>query len=227
MPRSQRIDLADQVYHIINRANAKRTIFFSDGDYLAFEEILMDGVEQFDIRLYVFELMPNHWHLVLSPIRDGDMGKFMAWLCTTHTARYHTYHDTVGFGHVYQGRYKSFIIESDGYFHRVCRYAERNALRAGLVANAEDWRWSSAWIRKHGTDKQKKMLSEWPVEMPDDYLSSLNEEDDSDSQKEKLREIRTAVNKEIPFGSIGWKEKLQEKFGIVATGRPRGRPKKG
>lgn len=227
MARAHRIDVADEIYHVLNRANDKHTIFRKDQDYLAFEEIIFEGIELFGIKLYVYEIMPNHWHLVLSTRRDGEMGRFMAWITGTHSMRLRTHYDSVGYGHVYQGRYKSFMVETDAYFYRVCRYVERNALRAGLVVSAEEWRWGSTWVRMHGTDRQKRMLSPWPVEMPDDYLISLNEADESDATKETLEEIRAAVNKGTPFGTFSWKESLVKRFGPFTGPGPTGRPKKG
>ncbi|PIR47136.1 MAG: hypothetical protein COV07_00480 [Candidatus Vogelbacteria bacterium CG10_big_fil_rev_8_21_14_0_10_45_14] len=226
MARAPRIDLAGYVYHVINRANEKRALFNTDKDYFAFEEILREGIALFDMQVFVFEIMPNHWHLVVSPKNDGDMGLFMAWLTTTHATRFRKFYDSVGFGHVYQGRYKSFIVQTDAYFYRVCRYVERNALRAGLATKAQEWKWGSAWIRKYGNEKQRKMLAEWPLKMPSDYDKSLNENDESDGEKKTLQEIRNAVNRGCPYGSDLWKEKITERFHIESTTRKPGRPSK-
>ena len=77
--------------------------------------------------------MPNHWHFVLQPTEDGGMSNFLRWVSLTHTMRLHAHYRTGGQGHVYQGRFKSFPIQDDDHFLLVCRYVERNALRAGLV----------------------------------------------------------------------------------------------
>ena len=87
--------------------------------------------------------MPNHFHLVVRPSGDGDLSRFMRWLTMTHTQRWHAHHHSAGSGHLYQGRFKSFPVQSDEHFYTVCRYVERNALRAGLVERAEQWRWGS------------------------------------------------------------------------------------
>ncbi len=78
--------------------------------------------------------------------------------------RWRVSHHTVGYGHLYQGRFKSFPVARDGHLLSVCRYVERNALAANLVERAEQWRWSSLWVRQHGTKQQKSILSPWPVE---------------------------------------------------------------
>ena len=91
------------------------------------------------MRILACCLMPNHWHLVLYPRADGDLSQFLRRLTLTHTQRYHARTRTVGYGHVYQGRYKSLLVESDLHFLSLVRYVERNAKRAGLVKKAEVW----------------------------------------------------------------------------------------
>ena len=133
MPRSPRADEAGGLYHALNRGNFRVTIFNKDADYVAFEKILHEGLEIHQVELYSYQLMPNHYHLVLRPLVDGEMSRFMGWVGGTHTMRYHAHNHTSGLGHLYQQRYKSFPIQDDGHFFVVCRYVERNALRAGLV----------------------------------------------------------------------------------------------
>jgi putative transposase len=74
---------------------------------------------------------------------DGDLTSFVSWVTMTHAQRWHAYNGTVGSGHLYQGRFKAFPVEKDDHFLKVCRYVERNAMRANLVDRAEDWRWCS------------------------------------------------------------------------------------
>ncbi len=121
------------IYHALNRANARLAIFDCDEDYAAFERVLAQAVTRFDMRLLAYCLMPNHFHLLVWPRDDGDLSTFMRWLTMTHTQRWHAFHRTVGSGHLYQGRFKSFPVESDDHFLTVCRYVERNALRANLI----------------------------------------------------------------------------------------------
>lgn len=106
--------------------------------------------------------MSNHYHLVLRPLIDGEMSRFMGWVGGTHTMRYHAHYHTSGLGHLYQQRYKSFPIQDDDHFFVVCRYEERNALRAGLVKKAENWRWGSLWRWLQRPEPDPKLLSMWP-----------------------------------------------------------------
>src|SRR5580698_6912385 len=119
MPRPRRAAEGGLVYHALNRANARMTIFESDDDYAAFERVLAQAVAKYDMRLLAYCLMPNHFHLLLWPREDADLSQFMRWLTLTHTQRWHAHHQTVGSGHLYQGRFKSFPVQSDDHYFTV------------------------------------------------------------------------------------------------------------
>ena len=163
MPRPRRAAEGGLVYHALNRANARLPIFETDEDYAAFERVLAQAVVRHEMRLLAYCLMPNHFHLLLWPREDGDLSQFMRWLTVTHTQRWHAHHRTAGTGHLYQGRFKSFPVESDDNFLTVCRYVERNALRANLVERAEDWRWGSLSARRAKADEERPQLAPWPI----------------------------------------------------------------
>ena len=104
MGRANRADEAGGIYHMLNRANRRETMFHKEEDYQAFESILEEALERCDLLLYSYSVMPNHWHLVVSPQADAEMGRFGQWLTLTHTQRYHAHYHTIGEGHLYQGR---------------------------------------------------------------------------------------------------------------------------
>ena len=143
MGRPRRAAQGGLVDHTLNCANARLSIFEHDGDFTAFERLLAEAVTRYAMRVLAYCLMPNHFHLLLWPRGDGDLSQFMQWLTLTHTQRWHAYHHAAGSGHLYQGRFKSFPVQSDDHFLTICRYVQRNALRAGLAVQAEDWRWGS------------------------------------------------------------------------------------
>ncbi len=223
MPRIARIDIGNYVYHVINRANARVQIFDADDDYAQFESILQDAVQKFSMRLLAYCIMPNHWHLVFYPKHDGDMGLFMGWLTNTHTRRWHTEKGTVGQGHLYQGRYKSFLCQEDSHFLTLVRYVERNAKKANLVKKAENWRWSSVWMREYGSLEQKKLLSSWPVNLPRGYNDWLNQP----QTQEEEEMLERSIAKDVPFGGDSWVEQTVKKFGLEQIQRGVGRPKQG
>lgn len=222
MPRVERTDVGGYVYHALNRANARARIFDSDKDYQLFENILEEAVEKFDMRLLSYCLMPNHWHLVPYPKNDGDLALFMGWLANTHTRRWHTEKGTIGQGHLYQGRYKSFLCQDDNHFFTLARYVERNARKANLVKKAENWRWSSAWIRENGAIKQRQFLAPWPAPAPKDYLNWLNQAQTADEEEA----IERAITKGSPYGDDSWTDGVVKRFGLEQTLRTVGRPHK-
>ncbi|OGD66832.1 hypothetical protein A2442_02240 [Candidatus Campbellbacteria bacterium RIFOXYC2_FULL_35_25] len=223
MPRVNRVDVANQIYHVLNRANARMQIFDSNKDYQLFESVLEEAKEKFDMRILAYSIMPNHWHLVLYLKNDGDLQIFMRWVSMTHTQRWHAEKKTAGQGHIYQGRYKSFICQNDSHFLTLVRYVERNSKKANLVKKAENWKWGSVWRRENGTEKQKKLLSEWIIEEPKNYLKYLNEPQNENEEKA----IQNSILRGSPYGEDGWRNKVIKKFKLESTVKTRGRPKKG
>jgi REP element-mobilizing transposase RayT len=129
--------------HSLNRGHAWSTLFHKPEDDDALERILVEGRERDACRMRAYQFMPNHWLFVLQPTENGGMSNFLRWVSLTHTMRLHAQYGTGGQGDVYQGRLKRFPVQDDEPFLLVCRYVERNALRAGLVRRAEDGTWGS------------------------------------------------------------------------------------
>jgi len=147
MPRSLRQIPGGVVIHVLNRANGRLRIFKKADDFIAFEQLLAEGQERFGMRICGYCMMSNHWHLLLWPRGDGDLSDFLHWVTLTHTQRYHAAHGTAGIGHVYQGRFKSFPVQSDRHYLTVLRYIEANPLRAGIVEAPGVYPWSSFTAR--------------------------------------------------------------------------------
>ncbi len=183
-------------------------MYESDQHYRAFEELLAEAVETFGINILAYTIMPNHWHLVIQTTHDGQMGESMKWITQTHTQQHHIEKKTVGTGHLYQGRYKSFPIETDSYLVQVIRYVERNPVRAKLVPRAEDWRWGSLWRRTNGSPRQQELLAPLPTELPYNYLGWVNESED----EETIGHIRTSLERSKPLGSEEWNELLDRGY---------------
>jgi putative transposase len=148
---------------VLNRGVARMQLFETTGDFQAFERVLQETHHETAMRICASALMPNHWHRLLWPERDGELATFMQRLSITHVRRWQEHRHYVGLRHVDRGRYKSFPVEGDEHFLTVARYVERNALRANLVLRAEEWRWSSLWWRVHGTKEEQSLLADWPA----------------------------------------------------------------
>ena len=225
MPRTARKAPGGIVFHALNRGVGGRTVFEKDADYAAFERVMAHALAAEPVQLLAYCLMPNHWHLLLCPLEDGQLGRFMHRLTMTHTRRWQEHYMQVGTGHLYQGRFKSFPVQDDRHFLIVARYIERNAVRARLVERAQDWHWCSL-SRRAGrrleTGRPALPLAEWPVRRPSDWRSWVNE-------PQTLAEeaaIRHSVLKGKPYGGASWQQSITARLGLESSLRGTGRPKK-
>lgn len=222
MPRPLRTTPGGLVYHVLNRANARRRIFDRDGDYFAFERALAQVQQRIPMRILAWCLMPNHWHLMLWPREDGDLSRYMRLVTLTHTQRWHAHRATTGTGHLYQGRFKSFVVQDDAHFLTVCRYVEGNALRGNLVERAEHWRWGSLWRTCAGATNEAPRIDAWPVTRPAAWTAYVNEA----GPPAELESLRRCARRGTPYGDGDWAEQAARQLGLQCTLRERGRPKK-
>jgi len=218
MSRAKRVTLGGYVYHVLNRANGRLRIFRKHDDFLAFEQVMAEAIERFDMRLCGYCIMSNHWHFLLWPHSDGDLSEFMRWLTLTHTQRYHASHGTLGIGHLYQGRFKSFPVQDDSHYLTVLRYIEANPIRAGIVEDAGDWQWSSLAVR-NGADSFFE-LSDGPLELPGRWEKLVNEVD----KGKNLERLENSMKRGTPLGNVEWQSITAKKMKLESTMRPRGRP---
>jgi putative transposase len=219
MPRRHRTATGGYVYHVLNRGVARATLFHKEGDYAAFERVLRQAKEEVPTRLLAYCLMPNHFHLVLWPTQDGELSDFLHWLMLTHTMRWHAHYHSGGSGPLYQGRFKSFPVQEDDHLLTVCRYVERNALRANLVLRAEDWPWSSLARRAEG--RGLDLLDGWPLPLPSGWLEHVNGVETEGA----LAALRQSVRRGAPFGTVAWQQATAERLGLQSSLRPLGRPR--
>ena len=220
------------VYHVLNRRVLRLGLFDDRGDYLAFERVLAQAMLRPDApELFTFCLMPNHWHLLVRPRRDGDLSAWMQWLTVTHTHRWQAHRKTAGSGPVYQGRFKSFPVADDPHFLTVARYVERNGLRARLCRLAQNWRYSGLWLRMAGTGTLTPAerdlagrLCDWPVERPGPrkWLDQVNRPQTA----AEVRAVEGSLKRGTPLGPPRWVDRVASTLGLESTLRPRGRPRK-
>ena len=223
MGRPLRLSLGGYVYHVLNRANGRLPIFRKQADYQAFEGVLEEALAHVPgMRLLAYCLMPNHWHLVLWPRGDGELSDFGHWLTLTHTQRWHAFRQSIGAGHVYQGRFKSFPIQEDDHLLTVARYVERNAQRANLTRRAEHWRWGSLYRWLRGSAADRRLLAAWPLPRPGGWVEHVN----TAQTEAELTALRRCVTRGSPFGSESWSTRTVRRLSLESTLRPRGRPKK-
>jgi putative transposase len=213
MPRTRRLTPGGVIYHVLNRANARLKIFSGRADYEEFVQAMHESLEHVPIRVLSWCLMPDHWHLVLWPKREGELSEFMRRLSVTHTRRWHARHNSSGSGHLYQG----------------------NAVRAKMVKKATDWPWSSVHERAGGPRHNGKTsgpaapgaierpaLSDWPVQTPRGWAARV----DATLSGDDLAALRKSVQRGTPFGSAAWQAKIAGRLNLQSTMRARGRPRK-
>jgi putative transposase len=234
MPRTGRGETGGICCHVLNRGNGRQTVFHDEADYEGFVELMGLACRRTPMRVLAWCLMPNHFHLVLWPLGDGDLARWMQWLMTSHVRRYHRRYR--GGGHVWQGRYKSFplqrrqpsrgqraagVIEAAGPLWTVQRYVERNPLRAGLVSRAEDWAWSSLRCSTGLEDAPDWVDRSW-LDRPADWLAVVN----TPESAEDLAAVRGSIIRGRPMGSESWVRRIAATLGLESSLRPRGRPRK-
>jgi putative transposase len=217
MPRTARADEGGLVYHVLNRGNGRATVFLDDEDYASFVELIGKACERLPMRVPGFCLMPTHFHLALRPHKDGDLGRWMQWLMTSHVRRFHRKYG--GSGHVWQGRFKAFPVAGDEHLLTVLRYMERTPLREGLVDDAKAWPWSSLTL----LPARKR-----PVWLVDDaaprhagWTRLVNRPQTAAEEEAVLRSIVRGA----PFGPDAWTKRVVKRLGLEHTLRPRGRPR--
>lgn len=219
MPRRPRPTDTDLVFHVMNRGARRLGLFGSAQEYAEFLDVLEEAVERFSMRLLAYVVMPNHWHMVVWPTAGSDLAKFMAWSTGVHVQRWHRARQSTGTGTIYQGRYKAIPVKDDRHLLTLCRYVERNPVRAGLVARAADWPWSSASPRAREFGPR---LSPWPVARPEPWEVLLDQEQAPDEVEGVRQAIRTAT----PYGPLAWQSVVAAQLRWTLGGRPRGRPRK-
>ena len=140
MARAWRIEFEGALYHVLSRGNERRDIFFGDDDRRRFLDTLADMAQRFEIKVFVYVLMDNHYHLLLRTAR-ANLSRAMQWLGVTYTNRFNARHFRSG--HLFQGRFKNMLVQNDAYLLQLSYYIHRNPLRAKMVARLADYRWSS------------------------------------------------------------------------------------
>jgi len=226
MPRPLRPIDDGLIYHVINRGNNRQPVFHKPADFQAFLQALADLKARQPFELYGYCLMSNHFHLLLRP-GGATVSRIVQSLLVSHTQRYHKHHGSGG--HVWQGRFKSPVIQADEHLLNVLRYIEANPLRARLVSRADDYRWSS--FAAHGQGRLDPLVDRL---IPYDELSPYPkvrqrrwaERVHAPLEDQTLERIRRSSATGLPYGDAAWLGRLAKKLALDLTIRPRGRPRR-
>lgn len=219
MPRIARGLVDGGIYHVINRGNGRQEVFHKEKDYEAFVALMQEARSRWPVRILAYCVMPNHFHMALVPEQGEQLSPWMQWVMTSHVRKYHRHYGSSG--HVWQGRYKSFIVQNDAHLLMVLRYIEGNPVRAAIVKSAKDWTWSSH--RENAGIVDRELTSEIPIEMPPHWTVYVDKPL-TDYEAEKLREC---ARRQAPYGDDVWQRQMCMTHGLQSTVRRRGRPNKG
>jgi len=230
MARPLRITVPDLPFHVLDRGNNRQVVFREEQDFVYFLKLLKKYKKELKFKLYRFCLMPNHIHLMIEPTVEGSLSKIMMRLTLAYSSFFNKKYQ--GVGHVWQGRYKSSLIDKENYFIYCGLYNELNPVRAGLATRPENWRWSSYRFYAFG---EINPLTEGLIDV-DPYYLNLGPE--SRERQKKYRENVEEVVKEEAFlknireeldggifGRSSFIQEMKEKFKIKSL-RPRGRPRR-
>lgn len=226
MPRPLRPVDDGLVYHVINRGNNRQDVFQKPEDYLAFLQALADLKERKPFELYGYCLLSNHFHLLLRP-KGASISRIVQSLLVSHTQRYHKHHRSGG--HVWQGRFKSPVIQNDEHLLTVLRYIEANPLRAKLVKRAEKYPWTSYHV--HGCGEVSPLVDrlityEELAAQAKTRQRKWAEQVHAPLAEQVLTEVRRSNTTGLPYGDDNWVKRLAKKLDLDLVIRPRGRPKK-
>lgn len=210
MSRAWRIEYEGALYHLLSRGNEGNDIFVDERDRDSFLDTIEEMSQRFKVDVFAYVLMSNHYHILIRT-RRANLKKAMHWFGTTYTQRFNRRHFRSG--HLFQGRYKSIVVQNEAYLLQLSYYIHRNPLRAGMVKRLADYRWSSYMVYAYDR-KSPKWLS------TDLILSQFEgEQDRHKSYREKVqkysREEKSLfedLRHGLIVGSKQFAEKIRNKY---------------
>ncbi|MBU1214986.1 MAG: transposase [Gammaproteobacteria bacterium] len=224
MPRRPRVNLIGHPQHVVQRGHNREACFFADEDYLFYLHWLREGAKKYACEIHAYALMTNHVHLLLTPQREDAISTLMQSL----NRRYAQYVNRIyrRSGSVWEGRFKASLIQAEEYLLTCYRYIELNPVRADMVRDPGEYRWSS--YRWHGLGKSDELITDHPL-----YTALGSEEEECRSayralfrahlDDEALDEIRTATSRGLPLGNDRFREQVESALGRRVGLLPRGR----
>jgi len=227
MGRLPRLIFTGLIYHVVNRGNSRQKVFLDEADFEKYWELLKRYKKQYSFKLYHYVLMNNHIHLLLESSEKGTISKIMQGVTISHTRYFNNKYDNIG--HVWQGRFKSPVIEKDSYLLQCGRYVELNPVRAKIVQEPGEYRWSSYRFYAYG--ESNELLDEDPL-----YETFGKEKVDREKEyrgfikdgipDDVLNHIRYSITSDHILGEDTFIEQLENKLSFKRRNRSKGRPRK-
>jgi len=217
MPRMSRVVAPNAPHHVTQRGNRRQQTFFRDGDYLRYLQLAAEWCAKAEVECWGYCLMPNHVHLILTPKREEGLRAALAPLHWRYTFEVNKRERWTGY--LWQGRFASYPMD-DGYFVQASRYVGLNPVRAGLVARACEWPWSS--VRAHLAGRDDPLVRTGPLRQ---YVrEDMARFFEADVEAEALKKLRSAASTGHPLGGAAWLKALEKSTGRSFAEPKRGRP---
>lgn len=218
MPRVGRNLVDNQIYHIINRGNRRQTVFHDKNDYERFLKLLLESKEKYNIKYYAYCLMPNHFHLVIYTKIAENLSNALHWISSSYVRYYNKRYSLSG--HLWQGRYKSFLVQEETYLLILLKYVDANPLRAKIVRDCIDYKYSSA--KNRVLKISDEIISSPPISLPDNWHNFINEIEN----KINIDTINNSIERQTPLGDENWQYMMCKRYNLESTLNPVGRPKR-
>jgi len=224
MPRAARIAPRDYVYHVLTRGNNRQNIFKDEEDFTTYIEILKKYKERYQYKLYHYVLMTNHVHLVMEATEEGgELSQIMKGINLSYAQYYkNKYKHT---GHFWQDRFKSILISKDEYLLACGSYVELNPVRAGMVKDPKEYRWSSYRANAYG--QKDALLDEHVI-----YSKLFQDQEVRKAYREfvyqmmeKKEAMRGEMDRRAIYGSGAFIQEVNRRFKIDALIKEPGRPR--
>lgn len=224
MPRRPRILLANHPLHIVQRGVNREPCFFAEEDYQCYLHWLQEAAHDCHCAIHAYVLMTNHVHLLLTPDRSGSPSRLMQSIGRRYVQYVNRFYRRTG--SLWEGRYKSSVVQTDSYLLACMRYIELNPVRANMVADPGQYQWSS--YRSSGLGQAAARLSPHPLylglhqDVPlrqEIYRASFRPQLDSKAASE----IREALRLGMPLGNERFADTICAQLGIRRNNGKRGR----
>lgn len=227
MPRGPRLVLPNVPLHVIQRGNNRQPCFFAERDYRLYLDCLKECTIRTGCLIHAYALMTNHVHLLVSSTTANGLGALMKAVGQRYVQYVNRAYDRSGT--LWEGRFRSCLVQDDAYLLTCQRYIEMNPVRAGMVARPENYRWSS--YRANALGEENPLVSPHPL-----YLAlDLNAKSRRQSYRELFNvaietqvqdTIRHATNGNYVLGDACFRDRIAHALGRRAEPSKRGRPLK-
>lgn len=182
------------VYHVLNRGHGRAEVFHKPEDFAAFLKLIVAAKKRYPVKVIAYCLMSDHFHLLIQADRREDLNTWMQWLTTRHVRCYCRRYGTNG--RIWQGRFKSFLVQRGSHLLTAMRYVEGNPVRVGTVPSARQWPWSSHWENLGaGTARAVPVVDEGLVKLPPDWAARV----DRPLTGGELDRIKESIHRLVPF----------------------------